>query len=258
MRYCCIKTVGIFLLVLVFWGCPSIFVKGEKEVAQKPEITLHIASLNLGTFKKRIMHKNIVNLANVLKREQVEVLAVQEISRYPGVATRVDFVDELSARTDWRNAFGEMMNISGRQTGNAVFSSYPILSHHNQSFEHLKSASFEAALRATIDAGVRTLDVICIQMPPKVSVEDEVQCIRLITASNHGGSNQTTVITGNLPTSEAIRNSNSFSKVPQSESAMGSTPSVWYSANASFQLLSSHTVETELGKLIITQLGLFR
>jgi len=245
-------------LVLVFLGCPSVSQKDEKEIARKPEIILHIASLNLGNFNKRIEQKYIVELSKVIKREQVEVLAVQVISRYPGVATRVDFVDELSAQTDWRNAFGEMMNISGRQTGNAVFSSYPILSQHNQTFDHLKTASFEAALQATIDAGVHSLVVVSVQMPPKATAEEEAQCMRLIAASNPDGSNQTTVITGNLPSSEAVRTSNSFTEVLQSESDRGTTPSVWYSANTSFQLIASHTVETELGKLIIAQLGLFR
>ena len=159
---------------------------------------------------------------------------------------------------DWRNAFGEMMNISGRQTGNAVFSSYPILSQHNQTFDHLKTASFEAALQATIDVGVRSLAIVSVQLPPKATAEEEAQCMRLIAVPNPDGSNQTTVITGNLSSSEAVRTSNSFTEVPQSKSAKGTTPSVWYSANASFQLLASHTVETELGKLIIIQLGLFR
>ncbi len=258
MRCYCIKIFGILVSVLVFWGCPSIPLKGEKEITQKPEIILHIASLNLGNFNKRIEQKYIVELAKVLKREQVEVLAVQGISRYLGVASRVDFVDELSAKTDWRNAFGEMMNISGRQTGNAVFSSYPILSQHNQTFDHLKTASFEAALQATIDAGVHSLVVVSVQMPPKATAEEEAQCIRLIAASNSDGSSQTTVITGNLPSSEAVHTLNSFNEVLQFESARGTTPSVWYSANASSQLLASRIVETELGRLIIAQLGLFR
>jgi hypothetical protein len=159
---------------------------------------------------------------------------------------------------DWRNAFGEMMNISGRQTGNAVFSSYPILSQHNQTFDHLKTASFEAALQATIDAGVRSLTIVSVQMPSKTAAAEHAQWLRLIAASNPDGSNQTTIITGNLSSLETVRNSNSFSEVPQSEFAMGTTPNVWYSTNSSLQLLASRMVETELGRLVIVQLGLFR
>ncbi len=258
MKSCCIKIVGILLSAIIFWGCPSGSRINEKETAHKPEIILHIASLNLGVLHKRIEQRNIVELVKVLKREQVEVLAVQSISRYPGVATRVDFVEEFSAKTEWRNAFGEMMNISGRQTGNAVFSSYPILSQHNQIFEHMKREGLAAALQTTIDAGVRSLTVVSVYMPPKATAEEEVQCLRLIAPSRSDGKNPTTVITGNLPSSEAIHALYSFFEVLQSEAAGGITPRVWYSANASLQMLTSHTVETELGKLIITQFGLFR
>jgi len=246
------------LSVFIFWGCPSGPLKDGKEPARKPETILHIASLNLGNFNKRMELKYIVELAKVLKREQVEVLAVQGISRYPGVISRVDFVDELSVKTDWRNAFGEMMNISGHQTGNAIFSSYPILSQHNITFEHLSTASFEAALQATIDAGVHSPVVISVQIPPEATVEEEAQYMQFIASSSLDGNIQTTVVAGNLPLSEAIRTSNSFREVPQSEFARSMTPSIWYSANASSQLLASHIVETRLGKLIIAQLGLFR
>jgi hypothetical protein len=258
MRYRCIKIFVILLSVLVYWGCPSVSLKDKKEIARKPEIILRIASLNLGFFNKRIEQKYIVELAKVLNREQVEVLAVQGISRYPGVATRIDFVDELSAKTDWQNAFGEMMNVSGCQTGNAVFSSYPILSQHNQTFDHLKTASFEAGLQATIDAGIRSLVVVSVQLPAKATMEEKAQCMQLVAASNSDESNLTTVITGNLSSLEAVHTINSFTEVPQSESAIRTTPSIWYSANVSFHLLASHIVETELGKLIIAQLGLFR
>jgi len=127
--------------------------KAEKEaVTNKPEITIQIASINLANLKKRIERKNIIELVKILQSEQVDILAVQGISRYPGIASRVDFVNELSAKTEWRNIFGEMLNISGRQTGNAIFSAYPVLSHQNISWARVKSAYFDAALQATVDA----------------------------------------------------------------------------------------------------------
>jgi hypothetical protein len=113
-------------------------------------------------------------------------------------------------------------------------------------------------LQATIDAGVRSVTIVSVQMPPKPTAEEESQCVQLIAASNPEGSNQTTVITGNLSSSEAVRTPNSFTEIPHSEYARGTIPDVWYSANSSIQFLASRTVETELGKLIIAQMGLFR
>jgi hypothetical protein len=233
--------------------------KAEKEAAPiKPEITIQIASINLANVNKRIERSNIIELAKILKSEQVEVLAVQGISRYPGVATRVDFVNELAAKTDWRNVFGEMLNISGRQTGNAIFSMYPILSHQNFPWDKVKSTSFEAALQATIDAGVHALTVVSTQLPPNATTNEQAQCSKLIAAMNPDTANPLTVVAGNMPTEESIRTTNSFAEVPLDGSAKSTISRIWYTAGTSLQLLMSRSVETELGTLVIAQFGLSR
>jgi hypothetical protein len=252
------KSCLLFLSMVLFWGCPSTPPKAEKEAARKPELTIRIATINLGQFTKRIERKHITELARALKREQVEVLAVQGITRYPGVSTRIDFVNELTGQTDWRNTFGEMLNVSGRQTGNAVFSSYPILSHHNETFDNVKSSNYDAALQATVDAGVRSLVMISTQMPSKATVEEQVRCMKLIAALNPDEKNPLTIVTGNLPSSESVLASTAFSEVPPLESDKGSVSKLWYSANAGLQLLATRHIETELGSLVIVHLGLFR
>jgi endonuclease/exonuclease/phosphatase family metal-dependent hydrolase len=185
----------------------------------KAEITIQIASINLANLNKRIERNSIIELVKILKSKQVDILAVQGISRYPGVAARVDFVNELSAKTDWRNVFGEMQNISGRQTGNAIFSVYPILSHQNFSWDRVKSTSFDAALQATVDAGARPLTVVSTQLPPKATANEQAQCSKLIAAMNPDTINQLTIVAGNMPTDETIRTTNSFDEVPSPEFA---------------------------------------
>ena len=182
----------------------------------------------------------------------------KEFRVIPGIATRVDFVNELSAKTDWRNVFGEMLNISGRQTGNAIFSVYPILSHQNFSWDRVKSTSFEAALQATIDAGARSLIIVSTQLPSKATANEQAQCLKLIAAMNPDTVNQLTIVAGNMPTDETIRIANSFAEVPPPESAKSTISRIWYSANTSLQLLTSRSVETELGTLVIAQFGLLR
>ena len=67
-----------------------------------------VASLNLTNLNKRIKRADITRLWQQLKSEQVEVLAIQNLTRYPGVSTRIDPVAELARQADWRQAFGEM------------------------------------------------------------------------------------------------------------------------------------------------------
>jgi endonuclease/exonuclease/phosphatase family metal-dependent hydrolase len=233
--------------------------KAEKEaLAKKPEITIQIASINLANLNKRIEQNNINELIKILKSEQIEIFAVQGISRYPGIATRVDLINELSAKTDWRNVFGEMLNISGRQTGNAIFSIYPILSHQNFSWDKVISTSFEAALQATVDAGAHHLTVVSTQLPLKATTSEQAQCSKLIATLNPDTTNQLTIVAGNMPTDEIIRTTNAFAEVPLHESAKGTKSRIWYSASSSLQLLTSRSRETELGTLVIAQFGLLR
>lgn len=247
----------LFFSLFLFWGCPSTPPKTEKET-RRSELSLQIASIDLAQFNKRIERKHVTDLAKVLKREQIEVLAVQGIARYPGVSTRTDFVNELTKQTDWRNVFGEMVNASGRQTGNAIFSSYPILSHHNETFERIKSANFDAAIQATIDAGVRSMVVVSTQMPEKATPEEQESCLKTIAALNPDKTNPLTVIAGNLPPSAALRSINMFAEVPPHKSSKSNASKVWYTANSGLELITTRIIDTELGTLVIVQLGLFR
>jgi hypothetical protein len=243
-------------IILIFCGC-STPTKIEKAQQRKPAITLQIASLDLANLNKRIERRHIVELAKILKNEQVEIFTVQGISRYPGVATRIDFVNELSAQADWRNAFGETLNISGRQTGNVVFSLYPILSQQNISFDKLMPASMETALQATVDAGVCSLLVISTQFPAKATPEEQIRCIKLMTGSNPNPINPIIFATGNLPSSEIIRKTYAFTDISFTQPAKSTIPKIWYLAGPSVQFLSSRSIETELGTILIAQFGLY-
>jgi hypothetical protein len=252
-----IITNKISLLIVAVLLC-SCVPASDFEKGIKPEATLQFASLNLGNLSRRIEKKNIDDLVKTLKNEKVEVLAVQELTRYPGVSTRVDFVNEFSKQSEWGSAFGEMANLSGKQTGNVVFSFYPIVSYHNQTFDKIQSAHFEAALEAMVDAGVHTITVVSAQLPNGSSADEHAECIKLINTSASGKSNPLIIIAGNLPSSDRIRKANSLNEVKSTISGKGTVPKIWYSADASLQLLNSRIVETELGRLIIAELGIFK
>jgi hypothetical protein len=257
------KTVNVQAYILaaaiLFLCSCTVPPKAEKTAEPtQPEITIQVASINLADVNKRIERNNIIDFAKILKNEQVEVLAVQGISRYPGITSRIDFVNELSIKTDWSNVFGEMQNISGKQTGNAIFSIYPILSHQNISWERIITTSFDAALQATIDAGARSLILVSTQLPPKATAHEQAQCSKIIADMNPDTKSQLAIVAGNLPPDEIICKGNSFAAVPSPESAKPTVPRIWYSANKSIQLLASRSIETGLGTLVIAQFGISR
>ncbi|MBI4427899.1 MAG: endonuclease/exonuclease/phosphatase family protein [Ignavibacteriales bacterium] len=242
-------------LPLFFIGCASQPAQ-RGDAPPKPDITVQVASLNLASYNKRIERAELRKLTAVLKKEQVDVLAVQGITRYPGVETRVDFVDELAKLADVNSAFGEMVNNSGRQTGNAVFSSYPIRSKFNQSFEKVKSAKFEAALQAVIDGGTREVHVVSAQLP-KTSLEDQIACVAAVSSLTTSAKNEAVILAGNLPVSEKAVVRSGYEDA-QRQSGKNTNTRIWYLQNDAVKLISTRSVETDFGSMLVAQFGLFR
>lgn len=243
------------ILLVLFSGCPATTPTKQEApaapAARKPEMTLQLATLNLASVAKRIERKDIVRFIKIIKQEQIEVLTVQNITRYPGLAARTDFVDEFSKQTEWRSAFGEMSNLNGRQSGNAVFSFYPFLSHHTQPFEGVKSALFESALCATVDAGTRPVMMVSASLPPKASVEDQKKCLSLIASLNNSETKQCMIVNGNLPHDSMMRAAAGFEEV--SITGQPSAVRMWYTSLPSVKVINAHLVETDLGPLMIVQ-----
>lgn len=250
----------VVVSLLVLAGClaPQTH-KGDTEAAAKPELTLQVASLNLSSLNKRIEKKDIERFSRMLKEEQIEVLSVQGITRYPSVETRVDFVNELIGKSDMRHAFGEMINSSGRQTGNGIFSSYPLHNNHNQPFEGVKSASFEAALQSSVDGGVKDIVIVSTLLPSKASETEQSACLRMI--SKNTDSQEPLIVTGNLPPSERVRLVGRYEDVSDAAGASKTkdlTTRIWYTSDRMLKLMSARTVETDFGTMLVAQFGLFR
>jgi hypothetical protein len=250
---CC--TAFAVALAVALAGCSSSSnIETVTTENRKPEMNFRVASLDLSGLKRRIEKKDIAQLAKTLKDQQIDALAVQNISRYPEVSTRLDFVDECSLRTGWRSAFGEMSNINGHQTGNAVFSSFPILAHYVIPFEG--ESSFESALQANIDAGVGSLTVISAQLPPKADNAALEKCFRRLTADAGEQKNPMFVLTGNLPSSEQFTPSKDLEPVTAAQK--NTSPGMWKIKNPSLRVAATTNIRTTLGTMILTQFELYR
>ncbi|OGU71782.1 MAG: hypothetical protein A3G43_07355 [Ignavibacteria bacterium RIFCSPLOWO2_12_FULL_56_21] len=231
-------------------GCPPSTSTKEEVPPSKPEMTLTIASLNLTSLNKRIEKSDIVALWRILKKEQVEVLAVQNMSRYPGVATRVDPLNELAAQADWRHAFGEMMDNSGRKIGNAVLATYPIRSNAHIPFTSVKSANFEGALETVIDGGVRDIMVVSAQFPPKAPESDLAKCLSAITSANKD-TKMPLIVAGNVfASASGMQEVSAGSKNP--------TTRIHYSGGEEMKPVGASSVATPLGTVLIAKFALYR
>ncbi|MCU0453394.1 MAG: hypothetical protein MUE68_07025 [Bacteroidetes bacterium] len=249
------RTIRAVLAVVAFamlWssGCVTTPKATQTEIAPpKPELRLIVASLNLTNLNKRIERPDIQRLWQQLKAEQIEVLALQNLSRYPGVATRVDLVNELAKLADWRHAFGETAEFSGRQVGNAVLSAYPIRSNANEGYKGVRSAVNEGSLHAVIDGGVRDLLIVSAQLPPKASAPDQAACVGSIRSARADG-RMPMIVAGNLPAS-----AKGFTEI---DGAAASMTRMVFDGNGILQPVSTKKLETPLGTVVVVVFDLYR
>ena len=244
-------------------GCsaPPTVTKSDASALLQPKLALSVkvACVDLSGYGKRIEKKDIERFSATLKKEQIEILAVQGITRYPNVKTRIDFVNELAAQMDMRHVFGESIDISGRQQGNAVFSVYPIRSNQKKEYD-VPSAFAETALHVSIDAGVRDVGIVSTRLPAKASSEELAKCIRTI-AELQKNPDAPFVVTGNLP---AYKKSQDFEKFTDLQpslpdgSAKLQTSRLWYMQGDLFKVVNARTVKTELGTLTVAEFGLYQ
>ena len=222
-----------------------------KPAAKKPaspEIELNVASINLSKLAKRIEAEDIRQFAQDLRKENIDILAVEGVSRYPGVETRTDVVDELSRQAGLRNTFGETITLSGRQSGNAIFSAFPILSSQNTPYDRIASTNFEAALQAVIDCGARELVVISTLLPERASANDLNVCADMLSSLAVTYVNRPMIIAGNLPRSDVLHKAANFNASQQ----------FWYSTDGSLKLGEQHTLRTGLGPLSVARFAVFK
>jgi len=235
--------------------------KAEPEALPQPTLTTSVkmACIDLSKYGKRIEKKDVERFAAILKREQIEILAVQGITRYPNLKTRVDFVSELASQADMRHAFGESTDIMGRQLGNAVFSVYPIRSNQKKEFD-VPSAFSEYALHVAIDAGARDVTVVSTGLPTNAPPEDLSRCIRTI-ADLRSAPEMPFIVSGNLPGLKQVRNAEAFTDI-QSSLPEGSgkqlTSRLWYVQRDLFRLIQARILKTDFGVMTVADFGLYQ
>jgi endonuclease/exonuclease/phosphatase family metal-dependent hydrolase len=258
---CVSGSIVIGFLFLAGCSAPPAVTKSDAPAPPQPKLALsvRVASVDLSGYGKRIEKKDIERFSATLKREQIEILAVQGITRYPNVKTRVDFVSELAVQMDMRHVFGESIDISGRQEGNAVFSMYPIRSNQKKEYD-VPSAFAETALHVSIDAGVRDVAIVSTRLPAKASSDELAKCMRTI-AELQQSPDVPFVVTGNLPTYRKSRDFEKFTDLQYSlpaGSAKLQTSRLWYMQGDLFKVVNARTVKTELGTLTVAEFGLYQ
>ena len=255
-------------IAIALTGCPSTKESTKSEepppspplpLVKKPavpEIFVRVAAIDLSNVPRKIDTKDVAEIAELVRKKNIDILSIEGMSRYPGLKNRIDVFDEIGTATDMRKVFGENITVSGRQMGNAVYSTYPIRSHLTTPFEEISSANFESALQAVIDCGVREIVVVSSRLPQQAPRGDIEKCLSTIRRMNHEYVGYPIILAGNLPSDTTGGSPSPFSVVHITRS--GESERFWYSNDGSLKFVSAEAESTGVGPMTISEFGIFR
>jgi endonuclease/exonuclease/phosphatase family metal-dependent hydrolase len=158
MKHC----INIVLLcsLLIFHSCTPTkeVVTEEKETGELfkksiPSATFKMISINL---KHQLQDKtDVKKFADWIKSTGAEVIAVQQIYRPTETKPGFDPVQELAKKLDMRSFFGKARYYQGWDSGNALFSPYPIQQTNVYQLPVGKGKVRRSVAFGVIDTGMR-------------------------------------------------------------------------------------------------------
>jgi len=252
------KLFPFITVLLILYGCPSPKPIQKEEIPEPritkellPEMQIRYATIDLSQYKKKIEKNDLNKFTDQLNKDSIDILTIQGITRYPALKSRLDIVEELSNEAGMKNAFGETINLSGRQNGNGIFTIYPIKSSENLQFENLKSTGFESAIQAFVDCGVKEVVIVSTQISEKATAGDIKNIHTSLRKLFQEYSTKPIIISGNINATEDTL----INVIPNEDHK---SPTVWFTKNNSLKLINEQTVQTIFGKMKIINFGIFR
>src|SRR6266571_8013591 len=115
------------LLGLLFTGCQS----GPKGKASK---TFRVMTYNIHHGEGLDGKVDLLRIAELIKREGADLVALQEVDKGVERTARRDFPDELAALTGLTCVFSNNYHYQGGEYGNAVLTRFPVKRWSNTHF----------------------------------------------------------------------------------------------------------------------------
>ena len=92
-------------------------------------------------------------IADVIKRTNPDLVALQEVDRFTNRAKKYDLVTELAIRTDMSPLFGRAMPYDGGEYGEGILSKWSFISSRNVPLPYSSGNEPRAALEVTLRTG---------------------------------------------------------------------------------------------------------
>jgi endonuclease/exonuclease/phosphatase family metal-dependent hydrolase len=124
------------------------------------KVRLRVMTYNIHVGTGMDKKLDLARLAEVIRRERPDLVALQEVDRGVERTRRVDQLKELASLTKMDYAFAHNLNYQGGQYGVAVLSRLPILSIDHRRYAHLREAERRGFIRVEVEVGGRRVNFV--------------------------------------------------------------------------------------------------
>jgi endonuclease/exonuclease/phosphatase family metal-dependent hydrolase len=143
-------SVAFGLLVLWFTGCQS-------APQQYPPVTFRVMTYNIHHGEGLDKKVDLQRIAELIKREQADIVALQEVDKGVQRTDRRDLPAELAALTALTCVFSNNFHFQGGEYGNAVLTRFPIKRWTNTHYKMLRPGEQRGILQLVLNVHGREL-----------------------------------------------------------------------------------------------------
>ena len=138
------------LVLLCFAGCAS-------PSRQPSQATLRVMTYNIHHGEGLDKRVDLQRIADLIKREQADIVALQEVDKGVQRTARRDLPAELAALTGLACVFSNNYHFQGGEYGNAVLTRFPIKRWTNAHYKMLRPGEQRGILQVVLDVHGREL-----------------------------------------------------------------------------------------------------
>src|ERR1044072_6069351 len=128
--------------------------------AARSSKTIRVMTYNIHVGVGRNKNLDLPRIAEVIKREHVDLVGLQEVDRGVERTQRVDEIAELAKLTKMDYAFAFNLKYQGGQYGVAILSRFPIRATDHRLYKNLREAERRGLIRAEIQIDGRIVNFV--------------------------------------------------------------------------------------------------
>ncbi len=174
-------SVLVFILAVAIDSCAPSKEVGVTPPTAKKELTTTFKILSLNVRHTLKEKSDVQKLTKFIKKSGAEIVTLQQIERPAEGKTGFDAVKELAKQAEMYDYFGKARFLEGYDSGNALFSIYPVKQTSVRSLPVEKGKVRRSLAFGVVDVGLREVGVASTELDEGSSSERVAQAEEIFT-----------------------------------------------------------------------------